>query len=134
MRDCRSGTPSRSRRAASLARSSPINGSRGSASCGGLSLVRDSGDMTYHPARALVSLSYHAVGAPCQGQCRSWQGLSLVAVAVVVAAHHFVGGGQHPDSGVVLAVEQELLERGLELGEVDGGRVVVLGVVAFQPE
>src|SRR5262245_42470323 len=52
----------------------------------------------------------------------------------VVAAHDFVSGSQQTNGRIVLAVDEKLLKCGFEFGEVDGGRVVVLGVVAFEPE
>ena len=53
---------------------------------------------------------------------------------VVVGVDDFVRGGEESDRGVVPAIDEELLERGLELGEIDRGRLVFLGVVALEPE
>ena len=39
-----------------------------------------------------------------------------------------------PTVGLFEQQTRELLQRGLELGEVDRGRVIVLGIVAFEPE
>ena len=50
---------------------------------------------------------------------------------VVVGVDDLVRSGEESDRGVVAAIDEELLERGLELGEIDGRGLVVLGVVAL---
>src|SRR5262245_54915570 len=135
MREWRPGTPSCPRRAARPSRPCPIRVSRRSACFGVVRSARDNADMAYRwagskrrPHRHIMR-AWCVAKAPVPGKTRKSERETSVAVVV---AHDFVVGGQHPDRGIVRAIDEQFLERGFELGAVDRGRVIVLGIVAFR--